>query len=177
MDPGRRSLFVPMSHHTGKTRARRRCSVCEWRRPSQRVVATTVLDPQRPEKKAKHKATTGIPPSPSDDGILKKKCPKCNHPSANATKTCPKCGHEFYTHKVPRGRFALENKGDGSDAAVEDDDPCVVCGKTGDDKWALLCDGCDTGVHQLCYGVNELPPGDERAATLAALVFWLGNPP
>ena len=40
---------------------------------------------------------------------------------------------------------------------------CHVCGQeySSEDNPVVLCDGCDVPVHVNCYGIVELPPGDE----------------
>jgi PHD-zinc-finger like domain/PHD-finger/Enhancer of polycomb-like len=45
-----------------------------------------------------------------------------------------------------------------------DDIPCSVCNDGRDDaaNQVVFCDGCDIAVHQLCYGIEVVPPGDER---------------
>ncbi|KAI8325105.1 hypothetical protein GQ54DRAFT_337608 [Martensiomyces pterosporus] len=50
------------------------------------------------------------------------------------------------------------------DSADEDDEVCAICLK-GDftpDNLIVFCEGkCKLGFHQKCYGINEIPPGDE----------------
>ncbi|KAJ3274824.1 PHD finger protein 15 [Terramyces sp. JEL0728] len=62
-----------------------------------------------------------------------------------------------------------ESEGSGS----EEDEPCVICGdeETTSKNLLIFCDGkgnfglmfdCDIPVHLKCYGVNEVPPGEEK---------------
>jgi len=44
-----------------------------------------------------------------------------------------------------------------------DDVECAVCalGESFDDNAIVLCDKCELAVHQDCYGILDIPPGDE----------------
>eukprot|EP01116_Phalansterium_solitarium_P013135 TRINITY_DN3016_c0_g1_i1.p1 TRINITY_DN3016_c0_g1~~TRINITY_DN3016_c0_g1_i1.p1 ORF type:complete len:278 (-),score=18.00 TRINITY_DN3016_c0_g1_i1:259-1092(-) len=43
----------------------------------------------------------------------------------------------------------------------DEDVPCSVCydRSSEDDNLIVYCDGCDIGVHQICYGVQSVPEG------------------
>jgi hypothetical protein len=53
---------------------------------------------------------------------------------------------------------------DGANEGTEDSEDaiCHVCfdGSSNDMNPILYCDGCNTAMHQLCYGVSEIPEGD-----------------
>lgn len=51
-------------------------------------------------------------------------------------------------------------KAQESDPA-SDDSTCAVCfsGASYDDNSILFCDGCNSAMHQFCYGVSEIPEG------------------
>ncbi|CAM9735349.1 unnamed protein product, partial [Phaeothamnion confervicola] len=44
-----------------------------------------------------------------------------------------------------------------------DEENCAVCddGTCSAEDAIVACDGCDVAVHQSCYGVRSIPPGDE----------------
>ena len=51
------------------------------------------------------------------------------------------------------------------DTAVEEGEKEIICAVCGDgdiqdNNEIVLCDCCDVAVHQLCYGVDEIPEGD-----------------
>lgn len=55
--------------------------------------------------------------------------------------------------------------GEANKQAAEDLDLDVVCevcrgGEALLDDNIVACDGCDTAVHQSCYGIEEVPEGD-----------------
>ena len=57
----------------------------------------------------------------------------------------------------------------GEEDPEEDDGFCGVCGSPHSEEGdaLLFCDGkgCGVAVHQLCYAVAEVPPGDEPWST------------
>lgn len=46
---------------------------------------------------------------------------------------------------------------------AEDESVCAVCfdGEVQHNNNIVFCDSCDVAVHQFCYGVAEIPPGDD----------------
>merc|ERR1712187_723456 len=43
---------------------------------------------------------------------------------------------------------------------MDDDEPCSVCHENGNDKYALICDGCDKIFHSFCVGLGYHVPSD-----------------
>lgn len=55
-----------------------------------------------------------------------------------------------------------EEEPSGEESEEEDDEVCAICSKP-DSKAPneiVFCDNCDMAVHQLCYGLAEVPEGD-----------------
>lgn len=48
------------------------------------------------------------------------------------------------------------------DAEEHEDVVCMVCfdGNSTDSNRILFCDGCNSAMHQSCYGIAEIPEGD-----------------
>jgi len=61
-------------------------------------------------------------------------------------------------HLVHIPNWSLENQ--PSDVT---DLPCSVCNapEWNEENLIVFCDGCDVAVHQQCYGIEVVPPGDE----------------
>ncbi|KAJ2582149.1 hypothetical protein GGH95_001693, partial [Coemansia sp. RSA 1836] len=57
------------------------------------------------------------------------------------------------------------NESDDAESAGDDDDEiCGVCltGESTPDNLIVICEGkCNQSFHQRCYGITEIPPGDE----------------
>ena len=55
-------------------------------------------------------------------------------------------------------------------ADCDDDLPCGVCGKLGDDDRAILCEGCDGAFHTFCLDppLEAIPDGDWFCSHCAA---------
>ena len=58
----------------------------------------------------------------------------------------------------------------GAAACEEDDEVCAVCleGDSYEGNQILFCDRCNVPVHQLCYGVNDVPEGDYFCSACSA---------
>jgi hypothetical protein len=48
----------------------------------------------------------------------------------------------------------------------EEDVPCCICndGDYEENNQIVFCDGCDIAVHQVCYGIKEVPKGPWRCS-------------
>jgi hypothetical protein len=57
---------------------------------------------------------------------------------------------------TPKSEEKLDEKDEQEDAV------CMACfnGTSIDDNKILFCDGCNSSLHQVCYGVSEIPEGD-----------------
>jgi origin recognition complex subunit 4 len=55
-----------------------------------------------------------------------------------------------------------EEEGSSEEGSDEDDEVCAICSKPDSEppNEIVFCDACDTGVHQECYGLAEIPEGD-----------------
>ena len=60
------------------------------------------------------------------------------------------------------GRPAPPKDDDDEEVEVHEDAVCMSCfdGTSMDGNKILFCDGCNASVHQICYGVSEIPDGD-----------------
>jgi hypothetical protein len=60
------------------------------------------------------------------------------------------------------GRPAPPKDDNDDDIEVHEDAVCMSCfdGSSMDGNKILFCDGCNASVHQICYGVSEIPEGD-----------------
>ena len=60
------------------------------------------------------------------------------------------------------GRPAPPKDDDDDDIEIHEDAVCMSCfdGSSMDGNKILFCDGCNASVHQICYGVSEIPEGD-----------------
>jgi transposase InsO family protein len=53
----------------------------------------------------------------------------------------------------------IDTRVDYSQAQVEDDVACRVCGRPDDEATMLMCDGCNEGLHMHCIGLTAIPAG------------------
>jgi hypothetical protein len=61
------------------------------------------------------------------------------------------------------GRPELSTHDDTSNEVIQTDTVCMCCfdGITSEDcNKIIFCDGCNSSLHQMCYGIHEVPEGD-----------------
>ena len=66
---------------------------------------------------------------------------------------------------------------EASGPSASDDSVCLVCfdGTSSEDNSILFCDGCNSSVHQACYGIAEVPEGQFFCDRCQAIQRLLDN--
>jgi len=76
---------------------------------------------------------------------------KSSAPASSASSKQKQCNHH-----------SVEEEEDDDETLKEDDEPCGICGKLGDDDKAILCESCDGAFHIYCLNppLTAIPDGD-----------------
>jgi hypothetical protein len=97
-------------------------------------------------------------PTTSSDRTSRRRSSTRTSKASNAKKTTKskKCKHQEEDDEEE------EEEGEEEEEEVVDDAPCEVCGKSGDDDKAILCETCDGAFHMYCLSppLHAVPEGD-----------------
>lgn len=84
-----------------------------------------------------------------------------------------------WTIKVD-GRPTVKDTAAADEEEPQEDAVCMVCfdGSSNDNNKIIFCDGCNAALHQMCYGINEVPEGDfycDRCEAVQAIASERGE--